>query len=115
MLNTQDKSKILALQRQIDAIVQEAKKRPSGLVCHICGDGDKTTKNGIVFKVKGVVSRYERRPEQSPHLCHKHNGGWSLSIESFDPLHQRYAEEINLHYASYVAKQLLKESRSKNV
>jgi len=111
MLNTQDKAQILALQRQIDAIVQVAKKRPSGLVCHICGAGDKLTKNGITFKVKGIVNRYEHRPEQSPHLCHNHNGGWSLTVDSFDPLGRRSAEEIDLHYASYVAKQLLKESK----
>ena len=110
-MSEQDKSQILALHRQIDAIVQAAKKRPSELVCHICGAGDKRAKNGIVFKVKGVVNRYEHRPEQSPHLCHNHNGGWSLTVDAFDPLRRRSAEEIDLHYAGYVAKQLLKESR----
>lgn len=111
MLSDAEKARITALYLQIDAIFQEAKARPSNKECHICGAGDLTSKNGIMFKVKGVVSRYEHRPAASPHLCHRHNSGWSLSVDSFDPLRKRSDEEVDLHFGAFIAKQLIKESR----
>jgi hypothetical protein len=111
MLEHQDKERIRALLAQIEAIYKEAKQRPSGMVCDICGAGDFHTKQAI-FKVKDVVHGYEHRPGLSPRLCFRHGGGWAHSFNAFSPMNVRTDEEVDLHFALYLAKQLQKEKRN---
>ena len=106
MLSPQDKARISSLLSQIDAVYKEAKHRPSGNVCAICGQGDYRAKHAIL-KVKGVVHGYEHRPSESPRLCFRHGGGWAHSFTSLGS--GRSDEEIDLHFALYLAKQLTKE------
>lgn len=108
MLNPEDKAQILALMQQIDKIYKEAKQRPSGMFCDICGKGDHQAKHAVL-KVRGVVHGYERRPQLSPKLCFNHANGWAHSFNSFNSVNQRTAEEIDLHFTLYVANQLKKE------
>ena len=110
MLEHQDKERIRALLAQIDAVYKEAKQRPSGMVCDICGQGDYQTKQALL-KVKGVVHGYEHRPSVSPRLCFRHGGGWAQSFFPFT-VFRRSDEEIDLHFALYLAKQLKKEKPS---
>jgi len=111
MLDQHDKERIRALLAQIDAVYKEAKQRPSGMVCDICGAGDFHTKQAI-FKVKDVVHGYEHRPGLSPRLCFRHGGGWAHSFNAFSPMNVRTDEEVDLHFALYLAKQLQKEKRN---
>lgn len=108
MLNPDDKERIRTLLSQIDMIYTEAKQRPSGMVCCICGDGDFHAKHAVL-KVKDVVHGYEHRPQASPRLCFRHGGGWAHSLNAFSPMNIRTDEEIDLHFALYLAKQLQKE------
>jgi hypothetical protein len=107
MLEQQDKERIRSLLAQIDAVYKEAQKRPSGNVCDICGQGDHQAKHALL-KIKEVVHGYERRPSVSPRLCFRHGGGWAHSFNSFY-VAGRSDEEIDLHFALYLAKQLKKE------
>ena len=111
MIDAEAKQKIINLQKQIDVIYQEVKRRPSNMTCDICGSGDLTAKNGIVFKVKHQVHGYVNRPEHSPKLCHKHASGWALSHDAYNPLGTRGDEEVDLHFTQYLAKQLMKASK----
>lgn len=107
MLDQHDKERIRALLAQIDAVYKQAKQRPSGNVCVICGQGDYQAKHAVL-KVKGVVHGYEHRPSASPRLCFRHAGGWAHSFNAFS-VFERTDEEIDLHFALYLAKQLQKE------
>jgi hypothetical protein len=107
MLTLADRSKISALLAQIAVIHKEAKQRPSGMVCDICGAGDFHAKHAV-FKVKDVVHGYEHRPQASPTLCFRHGGGWAHSFNAFSPMNVRTDEEVDLHFALYLAKQLQK-------
>ena len=108
MLNPEDKAQILALLQQIDKLYREAKQRPSGMVCDICREGDHHAKHAVL-KVKDVVHGYEHRPQVSPRLCFRHGGGWAHSFNAFSPMNVRTDEEVDLHFALYLAKQLKKE------
>jgi hypothetical protein len=107
MLESQDRERVRALLAQIDAVYKGAKQRPSGMVCDICGAGDFHTKHAV-FKVKDVVHGYAHRPQASPRLCFRHGGGWAHSFNAFSPMNVRTDEEIDLHFALYLAKQLQK-------
>ncbi len=114
MIDQETKAKIKSLQQQIDELYKEARSRPSNMNCDICGKGDMTTKHGKIFKVKSPVHGYERRPSESPKLCHNHAVGWSLSQDSYDPFGKRSSEEIDLHFTQFIAKQIIKESNEVN-
>lgn len=105
-IDQHDRERIAFFLSQIHAIYQEAKQRPSGRACDICGQGDYQAKHAVL-KVKGVVHGYEHRPSDSPSLCFRHGGGWAHSF-TFLPS-GRSDEEIDLHFALYLAKQLTKE------
>jgi hypothetical protein len=107
MLSPQDKDGIKSLLSQIHAIYKEAKLRPSGNVCVICRQGDYQAKHAVL-KVKNVVHGYEHRLSESPSLCFRHGGGWAHSFNAFY-VTARSDEEIDLHFALYLAKQLQKE------
>lgn len=108
MVDVQTSNKIRALYQQIHVLYQEAKHRPSEGVCDICGTGDIMGRNNVAYKVRHPVHGYEGRREQSPRLCHRHASGWAHSHNFYNGLNQRTAEEIDLHFAQYLAKQLLR-------
>lgn len=110
MLDSKTTATILSLKRQIDMLYKQAKGRPSYMQCHICGAGDFTTKNSVVLKVKDAVHGYEHRPNQSPRLCHRHANGWAHTHSWYNPINKRSNDEIDLHFAEYLAKQLMKET-----
>lgn len=114
MLTIKEVRKITALQEQINAIYSGAKARMYGGTCHMCGAGDFQTKT-VAFKVRKVVHGYEHRPDESPHLCHKHACTWARTHNAFNPLGKRSNQEIDLHFASFLAQQLLKESTNELV
>lgn len=113
MLRVKELRKITALQEQINAIYASAKERMYGGTCHMCGAGDLHTKTGT-FKVRRVVNGYEHRPHESPHLCHKHACSWARTHNAFNPLGKRSNQEIDLHFAGFLAQQLLKESKNEH-
>ena len=90
-----------------------------------------------LYKVKDVVNGYEHREHMSPRLCYNHACGWNISYTNLD-YGRRYAllglnrsivsdklemrrtlfeepvlsdEEVDLHFAQYLAKQLQKTIR----
>ena len=112
MLIAEDKANIRTLLAQIDAIYLQAKQRPSGMVCDICGEGDVQAKHAVL-KVKDVASGYAHRPSRSPTLCFRHYGGWSHSLNSYCAGTSRTDEEIDLHFALYLATQLRRKSNDR--
>lgn len=113
MIDFATQIKITNLHHQIHTLYQAARKRDSGRVCDICGTGDITGKNGVAYKVRQPVKGYEGCASQSPRLCHRHATGWALSYLAFDPLNQQTRNAVNLHFASYLAKQLGKTAAIK--
>ena len=124
------RAKILALVKEIDAVYKQHTRKPTGMVCDICGKGDTSD----IHKVKDVVNGYEHREHMSPRLCYGHACGWNNSYTNLD-YGRRYAllglnrsivsdkfemrrtlfdepvlsdEEVDLHFAQYLAKQLQK-------
>lgn len=129
------RAKILALVKEIDAVYKQHARKPTGMVCDICGKGDTSD----IHKVKDVVNGYEHREHMSPRLCYNHACGWNISYTNLD-YGRRYAllglnrsivsdklemrrtlfeepvlsdEEVDLHFAQYLAKQLQKTIREK--
>jgi hypothetical protein len=111
MLDQEARDKILSLMKEIDRVYKEAKRRPSGAVCDICGAGDTIAKTGIAYKVRLHVHGYARREDHSPRLCHRHASGWAHSHNAYNWDGKRTSEEVDLHFAQYLAKQLIKEAQ----
>lgn len=109
MLTSRDKAEILALQQKIHFLYKQATKRPSGNVCDICCAGDTLGKNGVLYKVRSVVHGYNHRETESPKLCHRHASGWAHSHNAYNWDNKRTDEEIDLHFAEYLANQLRKQ------
>lgn len=129
------RAKILALVKEIDAVYKQHVRKPTGMVCDICGKGD----TDDIHKVKDVVNGYEHREHMSPRLCYGHSCGWNTSYTKLE--YNRRAkllglnrkiftdrielqrtlfeepvlldEEIDLHFAQYLATQLQKTLREK--
>jgi hypothetical protein len=129
------RAKILALVKEIDAVYKQHVRAPTGMVCDICGKGDTDS----IHKVKDVVNGFEHREHMSPRLCYGHACGWNTSYTKLENqrkyqllgLNKRVFsdviemartvfdesvlldEEIDLHFAQYLAKQLQKTLREK--
>jgi len=124
------RAKILSLLKEIDAVYKQHVRKPTGMVCDICGKGD----TDDIHKVKDLVNGYEHREHMSPRLCYGHSCGWNNSYTKLER-HRKYQllglnkkvftemlemartvfdepvlsdEEIDLHFAQYLAKQLQK-------
>ena len=124
------RAKILSLLKGIDAVYKQHVRKPTGMVCDICGKGD----TDDIHKVKDLVNGYEHREHMSPRLCYGHSYGWNSSYTKFE-YRRKYQllglnknvftemlemartvfdepvlsdEEIDLHFAQYLAKQLQK-------
>ena len=131
-VNQEVRDKILSLFQEIDTLYKTHMRRSTNKKCDICGKGD----NSESFRLRDLVPGYKYREEKSPRLCYNHFSGWNLSFMSFnidrrakiyhETKHQ-YAndieahkavfdkqrlllsdDEIDLHFALYVAKQLKK-------
>ena len=124
------REKIFYLIQEIDRVYKEHVKQPSGKLCHICGKGDSDEKH----KAGCILPGYEHRPDISPILCYNHSCGWRLSFYRLEGrrkaellnMHHTAAEtriaiirtffedpvltdeETDIHFAYYLAKQLLK-------
>ena len=129
------RAKILSLLKEINAVYKQHVRKPTGMVCDICGKGD----TDDIHKVKDVVNGYEHREHMSPRLCYGHSCGWNTSYTRLE--YNRRAkllglnrkiftdrielqrtlfeepvlldEEIDLHFAQYLATQLQKTLREK--
>jgi hypothetical protein len=130
--NDEARAKILELVGEINKVYRAHMLRSTGKTCDICGKGDNDAKH----RVQDVVSGYMHRETQSPCLCFNHACGWNLSYCSFtnkrkamlmgvgtQSLEDRVSvrmthiddavsdEEVDLHFAQYVAKQLTNLAR----
>jgi hypothetical protein len=129
-----EREEILALFNEISNIYKNAMNRKWDGRCDICGKGDKNE----IYRVSNVVKGYEHRINSSPILCHGHSNGWNKSIDNkqFDSilnkclesdrhkiahyvhkqeLLDKYGlsdEEIDLHFAEYLTKQLFKVAQT---
>jgi hypothetical protein len=108
MLSQEAQAKILSLAKEIDGIYKNDKLRPSGVVCDICGSGDTIAKTGFIYRARACVNGYELRKKDSPRLCHRHASGWALSHNAYNWDGKRSWQEIDLHFAQYLAKQLIR-------
>jgi hypothetical protein len=131
----QGRKRILALLEEISQIYKETMNQTVDGLCDICGQGNTSD----IYKLKDVVPGYKKRPSKSPRLCYSHFCGWNLSLSkhqsdtvfkrcyeagddankichfSTQPeMEKKYGltdEEIDLHFATYLSKQLLKEAK----
>jgi len=129
-----ERKEILALFNEISNIYKNAMNRKWDGRCDICGKGDKNE----VYRVSNIVKGYEHRINSSPILCWNHMTGWNMSIgnKEFNSILDkclesdrwkiaRYAhkqelldkyglsdEEIDLHFAEYLTKQLFKVAQT---
>jgi hypothetical protein len=108
MLDAHTRAKIQELYQEIHALYKESIMRPSGKVCDICGGGDMRTKNGYLRKVRSPVAGYTHRESVSPTLCFRHANGWAHSYNTYDWNNKRTGEEIDLHFARFLANNLNK-------
>lgn len=111
MIDLTTRIKIRMLYKEIENLYSEARKRLTGDACDICGRGHTISRTGNVYKVRRDVQGYEHRLKESPQLCHRHACGWARSHSAYNWDNRRTDEEINLHFAAYLAKQLEKVAR----
>jgi len=131
-----ERREILSLFNEISNIYKNTMNRKWDGRCDICGNGNKNE----IFRISNVVSGYEHRINSSPILCHGHAKGWNKSIGDkqlysiFDKcvesdewkiakfvykqeLLDKYGlsdEEIDLYFAEYLTKQLIKVARTQS-
>lgn len=131
------KARIRELLGEIVGVYNSQMRRKVEGGCDICGKGDSNER----FRLKGVVTGFEKRPKQSPKLCYNHFCGWNLSYlsrnrdvvwekcpeeeqwkiprvgyqEEIDTKYGMSDEEVDLHFAFYLAKQLAKEARKEKI
>ena len=127
--------RILRLLWEVSQVYKETMNRAVDGACDICGKGNTSD----IYKLKDVVPGYKRRPKKSPRLCYNHFCGWNLSLLSHQlnttfkrcneagddaqkishfstqkEMERKYGltdEEVDLHFATYLSKQLLKEAK----
>ena len=121
---------------EINEIYKRQMRRSTGRTCDICGTGDKSE----THKVSDVVPGYEHREHESPCLCYNHSCGWRQSyfrlenkrkamalghlsntpearmdvIRTIFPEQILSDEETDLHFAKYLANQLMKVKHEAN-
>lgn len=131
----QGRKRIFDLLEEISQVYKETMNRTVDGLCDICGKGNTSD----IFKLKDIVPGYKRRPNKSPRLCYGHFCGWNLSLtthqsntvfkrcyeagddakkicyfETKPEMVKKYGlsdEEVDLHFATYLSKQLLKEAK----
>lgn len=114
MLSKKYRDKIIKLQMEMAAVYDEYKaSRTDGAVCDICGTGHVLNKSGYVMPAKNVIRGYEHREEKSPRLCKYHYSCWGAAYLR-NTTHQSTDLEIDLVFAEFLAKRLIKESANYN-
>jgi len=129
-----ERKKILDLFSEISTIYKNAMNRKWDGRCDICCKGDKDEYR----RVSNVVRGYEHRINLSPILCHGHAKGWNKGIERKqfqsildnclesdewkigkiahkEELLDKYRlsdDDIDLHFAEYLTKQLIKVAQT---
>jgi hypothetical protein len=131
----QGKKRILELLEEVSKVYKETMNQAVDGLCDICGKGNTSD----IFKLKDLIPGYKRRPSKSPRLCYNHFCGWNLSLVSHQSntvfkrcneagddlqkichfstkpeMERKYGltdEEVDLHFATYLSKQLLKEAK----
>jgi hypothetical protein len=129
------KKRILDLLEEVSKVYKETMNRNVDGLCDICGKGNTSD----IYKLKDIVPGYKRRPSKSPRLCYNHFCGWNMTLSKhqFDTVYKRCHEagddtnkisyyitkkemeskygltdeEVDLHFATYLSKQLLKEAK----
>ena len=130
-LHGEARAKILALVDQINQVYRDHVKKPSGRVCDVCGKGD----SGVHYKVGRILPGFEHRQDAMPTLRWPHASGWSLTytrlasrrkaeesiregvtqVNLGEYLAHKYVlsdEEVDRHFARFLALQLLKASKT---
>jgi hypothetical protein len=111
MINTKYKDKIIELQLEIASLYEQYKlSRTEGAVCDICGTGHVLNKSGYVQPAKNVIRGYEHRENKSPKLCKYHYTCWG-SAYLRNTTHTSTDLEIDLVFAEFLAKRLVKETQ----
>jgi hypothetical protein len=125
------RAEIIRLVGEINKVYRTHMLRSTGKTCEICGKGDTNEK----WKVKDVVPGYLHREGQSPTLCYGHATGWTLSFSMLRdkrraemngtskysptlvaiPMDILSDEEVDLHFAHYLAKQLCKQVKERKL
>jgi hypothetical protein len=123
------RKRILGLLEEISQVYKDTMNQTAEGLCDICGKGNTSD----IFKLKDLIPGYKRRPSKSPRLCYNHFCGWNLSLISHQnntvfkrcveagdsystqiEMEKKYGltdEEVDLHFATYLSKQLLKEAK----
>jgi len=132
-VNEEPRAKIKSLFEDIFNVYKGNMRQIAEGKCDICGKQD-TNEH---YRVKDTITGYENRPDQSPRLCYNHFCGWNLSFTHIErdtrirrclkagvdsdkiakfkyeaELKAKYGmtnEEVDLHFATYLTKQLMKE------
>jgi len=104
----QVKARILELAAEMHELYRSYMLQSTGKTCDICGHGD----HDEYRRVRDVVPGYEHRESESPVLCSNHFIGWTNSLRI---LGRPGApdELVNLHFAQFVAKHLVKAAARK--
>ena len=104
----QVKARILELASEMHELYRSYMLQSTGKTCDICGHGD----HDEYRRVRDVVPGYEHRESESPVLCSNHFIGWTNSLRI---LGRPGApdELVNLHFAQFVAKHLVKAAARK--
>jgi hypothetical protein len=132
-MNEVPRAKIKSLFEDIFNIYKGDMRQNAEGKCDICGKQNTDER----YRVKDIITGYENRPDQSPRLCYNHFCGWNISFTQIErdtrikrcleagvdsdkiakfkyeaELKAKYGmtnEEVDLHFAMYLTKQLMKE------
>jgi len=104
----QVKARILELAAEMHELYRSYMLQSTGKTCDICGHGD----HDEYRRVRDVVPGYEHRESESPVLCSNHFIGWTNSLRIMGRPGAP-DELVNLHFAQFVAKHLVKAAARK--
>ena len=103
----------IALAAQLMGLYATVKQTQHGeCICDICGVSfkDAPPKRKPLQPTRGFVNRVE----DSPSLCMSHSIGWGLTLQNAiwnsPPLDDSDSEQVDLLFAHYLAKQIIKYS-----
>lgn len=97
------KARIIELAAEMHALYKGHMLQSTGKTCDICGHGDQSEHR----RVRAVVPGYEWRESESPVLCNNHLIGWTNSLRLLGRP-DASADLVDLHFAQFVAKHLIK-------
>ncbi len=110
-----DNPNAIYLANALYAECYKTQKLDKNNLCAICGNKIPSKAGQIIGK---VIYGFSHRPNESPILCYSHSIGWSVSANQKFNLHPKdftldNNEEVNLWFANYLAKTLIKLSKLK--